>query len=637
MLPACRQFWPPPFIVVAFSVVWFSSTFAAGPCKGLIALGSELPLSGSHGALAKSGSVYANGFQSLVSTDGHFEVFYTTDTSSVHRVTSTDADNNGIPDFVELTAEVFEQSYKQYVDTMGYSPAKPCPLASPLGNRSTRYLVEIADLGNLGAFSSAGSYGLTFSCHSGRSLTAIENDFHCPNCTPAADLVNYGFHPPSIKQNYREEWEKALRVTIHHEYFHGIQYTMTENLQHFFTEASAVAFEELGAPDVNDYFQYAYSVFNSPGKSLASVEGLDEYGSGLWAIYLMQRFGRGILKEIWEDISLNGDGVFNSFERILSKQSGAGGLEQTWAHYCSQLALGASSSENVFSDAKDFPEIAVSAVINNGQLLKNTPQPLSFSRYLLRTNELAQIHIEGQNWKGFFVPQGKTDVIYPIGRLGALQFSSDSVLVGPSSFSNIGSLYLLGAHGTVTDTVQVTLNTVSEAVGFESEQSHWKATSSSVSATVSSALSSDRFLATRKDSPFLLENPTFQSNSVANKVTFWQIEAGGSVSQHKPILRFQSGTGVNTQSKVYRIMRGGNLQVMNSTFQNGEIVIPSAEWGMYALDNSVTSHLQIQSPRFKQSSITILGYSQLGRNQSNNAYNALGVRSTHAQGIRFKW
>ena len=58
--------------------------------------------------------------------------------------------------------------------------------------------------------------------------------------------------------SYSEKWNKGLRVTIFHEFYHALQlsYISFYTNESFWFEASAAGFEEITTPDVDDYITH---------------------------------------------------------------------------------------------------------------------------------------------------------------------------------------------------------------------------------------------------------------------------------------------------------------------------------------------------------------------------------------------
>ena len=111
----------------------------------------------------------------------------------------------------------------------------------------------------------------------------------------------------------------AARVTIAHELHHAIQmgnyvYRLADGFYH---EATSTAMEEFVFDDVNDYYSYINSkFFDIPNKQITAYEG---YGHAILNIFLRDRFGISIIKEIWEEMP-NMRAV-EAFSTVLSRHN----------------------------------------------------------------------------------------------------------------------------------------------------------------------------------------------------------------------------------------------------------------------------------------------------------------------------
>ena len=63
---------------------------------------------------------------SILSSGGHFKIHY--NTTGPHAVAPTDADANGVPDYVDEAARVFEAAWDLEINQLGYNPPL-CPMA----------------------------------------------------------------------------------------------------------------------------------------------------------------------------------------------------------------------------------------------------------------------------------------------------------------------------------------------------------------------------------------------------------------------------------------------------------------------------------------------------------------------------
>jgi hypothetical protein len=223
--------------------------------------------------------------------EGHFKIWYVTTTNDrpgAGRLDPSDADNDGIPDWVERCGEFFETSWQTEMNTLGYRPP-PADfqyhaqyVAQGLDDGGdSRYDVYIQDI-------APGIAGFTVpeQVISGRkvpSYIVVDNDYAGIKATLAAAL-------------------DLLRATAAHELFHAVQFGYDANEEGFWLEQSAVWMEDQVFDEVNDYVTYltGFSGFlTQPWVSLHTANGQHEFSGVLWPLYLSQRFGPGIVRSIW--------------------------------------------------------------------------------------------------------------------------------------------------------------------------------------------------------------------------------------------------------------------------------------------------------------------------------------------------
>ena len=193
-----------------------------------------------------------------------------------------DANENGIPDYVEWAAEAADSSYQLQINELGY----PDPIPS-----GTSYDIYLKDL------SSFGAYGLTntsrngiFSCGANSTSTCIysENDF-----------VGY---PANDSEN---QVKGALQVTIAHEFKHAIQYIQNkwEGETDQWAEMDATLMEEIVYDNVNDYYNYidnfSTDLFTEAHRSL--IPG--SYEDVTFALYFHETIGSDFWPLSWELIA----------------------------------------------------------------------------------------------------------------------------------------------------------------------------------------------------------------------------------------------------------------------------------------------------------------------------------------------
>ena len=227
-----------------------------------------------------AGAISTNQRQEYLSTSGNFSIHYVTE--GVDAVPNEDANENGIPDFVEWAAEAADSSYQLQVNELGY----PDPIPN-----GTSYDIYLKDL------SSYGAYGLTntsrsgiFACDANTTTTCIysENDF-----------VGY---PANDSDN---EARGALEVTIAHEFKHAIQYVQNgwQGETDQWAEMDATLMEEVVYDHVNDYYNYiddfSTDLFTQAHSSL--IPG--SYEDVTFALYFHESIGADFWPLTWELIA----------------------------------------------------------------------------------------------------------------------------------------------------------------------------------------------------------------------------------------------------------------------------------------------------------------------------------------------
>lgn len=257
--------------------------------------------------------------QQYLSKSRKFTIHYVT--NGIDAVPNTDANEDGIPDFVEWAAEAADSSYQLQINELGY----PDPI--PTG---TSYDIYLKDL------SSYGAYGLTntsrtgiFACGVNSTSTCIfsENDFA-------------GFPPNDHPEN---QAKGALQVTIAHEFKHAIQYIQNnwQGETDQWAEMDATLMEEVVYDNVNDYYNYiddfSTDLFTQAHRSL--IPG--SYEDVTFALYFHEIIGADFWPLSWELIAEDPQTTFlQAAQQVLKtkNKSWKPTLLQAYAfHYASGL------------------------------------------------------------------------------------------------------------------------------------------------------------------------------------------------------------------------------------------------------------------------------------------------------------
>lgn len=252
--------------------------------------------------------------QTYINTE-HFRIHY--DTTGGDAPPPIDINPaNGIPDYVDSTALIFEHVWTHEIDSLNYASILPDgePVSDGGQGGDSRYDVYLSNLGQL-------YFGITWEetlQPNGRTYSSymqVENDF--------AEFGAYG---------YADNPMAAMKVTAAHEFFHALHYSIdafeyTEGRAWWY-EVSSVWMEDVVFDEVNDYRFYLKYFFNYPWLGLETYSlnlgdiprVLHPYASCVWARYLNERFNdRDIIRRIWEICgAVPGYNVLSATDQVLN-------------------------------------------------------------------------------------------------------------------------------------------------------------------------------------------------------------------------------------------------------------------------------------------------------------------------------
>jgi len=229
---------------------------------------------------------------SVVSSPGHFRVHY--DTLGYHAPDLTDGDGNGIPDYIDSTLVYLEYAWNHEINTLGFIP--PIPDGGAGGGDELDVYIKEYGGGGYG-----GTYPVEMDDGAVSTYITIDNNF-------------------SEKQ-YASHGYDALKVATAHEFFHSIQYAYKANINlTWWMEQSAVWMEEQVWDEINDYIPYLEFFFYDVKRNktpLDSNSGNFMYGASIWPMYLSKRFGRDVIRDIWERLSEVEHPGIETFDDVL--------------------------------------------------------------------------------------------------------------------------------------------------------------------------------------------------------------------------------------------------------------------------------------------------------------------------------
>jgi len=279
---------------------------------------------------------------SYVTPDRRFRIHYAvTGADSVNPAsTIPEAVAAGVPDYIYETGVAAQRAQQLLVTTLGFDP--------PMSDRG----VDGPEYDFYVDNRPGSEYGRTewdFLDVSGRApgYSFVDNDFVGYNTTGLA----------------------ALRVTVAHEYFHGVQLNYRFHGEDiFFLEMSSVWFEDFAYDQVNDYYFYLRDFFNNPDRALHETDG---YESAIWLHYLVKRLRTSrIMLDLWKNAKL--EPAIRSFKTVLESSpykelfapspspfSQAFSEFYNWCYFTGRRA----DSSRYFEEGANYPPIKIAQTL----------------------------------------------------------------------------------------------------------------------------------------------------------------------------------------------------------------------------------------------------------------------------------
>lgn len=296
----------------------------------------------------------------------HFLLHYTgTGADAIYQFNDQDS-MPGVPNFIFNAGRIADSVWNHTVGTLGYTP----PISDGYYNGGGDGLLDIY-------FIDFGAYGAT-------AKDSIKDTFPVVKTTAYIFLENdYDAFP-----GYESNRLNALRVSIAHEFFHTVQFGIDAiemegaypDWNPAWVEMSAVYMEEEHYEEIDDYHNYLIYFYDVPqwsvrtGSSLLSPminywRNLHMYGSAVFPIFLSERFGKDIIRDIWDRCGdVAGPNWWLAVDDAIRNASGdTRTLEDEfqefalWNLFTRQRAI----TGSYFPDAADFDSVNLSARITS--------------------------------------------------------------------------------------------------------------------------------------------------------------------------------------------------------------------------------------------------------------------------------
>ncbi|MHB8057731.1 MAG: MXAN_6640 family putative metalloprotease [Desulfuromonadaceae bacterium] len=217
------------------------------------------------------------------------QVLTTTDSQGItiiidNRPPATDANANGVPDWVETVAQTFENVASSY-------SALEWKLAPTInGARYDVYLRDLAPLNYYGVTTSGVSAASASYPYAVSSWMELDNNY--------TDSLYLPYNPL-----------QSLQITAAHEYHHAIQYGYNYYFDVWYAEATSSWLEDELYDGVNQLYNYIPGWFNNSTKPLDLAVGADAvtvgagYGRWIFNRYLSEAHGPAMIRSAWEKLA----------------------------------------------------------------------------------------------------------------------------------------------------------------------------------------------------------------------------------------------------------------------------------------------------------------------------------------------
>lgn len=296
--------------------------------------------------------------------EGSFRIHYTrTGNDSVDMNYGVGEGN--VPNYVLTCAAYIDTVVSKEVTEIGYL----FPISDQMGKpgEDPRFDIYFTDLGQR-------FYGITYP----------ETIVGPPSPGYGARLTSWMNLNSDFKQipGYTTRPFQAMAVTIAHEFHHSIQWSYDaaeaeirngSQVYSWFFELTSTYIEDVVFDYVNDYYSYLDYFYGVPWMSLrmfvpASGSGtfseqLHCYAEAVFGLYLSQKYGDGLMREVWENCAaIAGFNTFRALDDALHAHGSS--FADAWAEFLVwNYFTGSRAKSWSFEEGENYPEIADEEVL----------------------------------------------------------------------------------------------------------------------------------------------------------------------------------------------------------------------------------------------------------------------------------
>jgi hypothetical protein len=315
----------------------------------------------------------------------------------------TDANGNGVPDFVEVVLSTSEHVYDVENVQLGWRPPKSDGTLGGSGLTDV-YLKQLGGRGLYGYAAPDPAQRPTDADHSVYAYLVLDNDYSHDDFPQYASPLT------------------PLDVTLAHEYNHVLQFGYDFFQDTWMLEATATWMEGKVYPEAFDYLQYLpawtrfttqpITTFNSLDQS--DAHNLKVYAASLWNKWLDGRYGQEVIRGAWEDSLATDPPSFavKAYDRSIRGHGGPGfGAE--FDRFAAATAEWR-EPDSGFPDGSRYPDVPRAATVSVGG--RGSTRKLNHTTYALlgvRPSSAARVRL------GVAAPAGTSAAVAIVGRTGS--------------------------------------------------------------------------------------------------------------------------------------------------------------------------------------------------------------------------
>ena len=224
----------------------------------------------------------ANGFANMKHTfeTEHFVLHYSTVSASDAVPALDESGIRGVPDYIEVAAQSWEDIWQVQVVQLGY----PAPKGVTAQNKFHVYFDKIPYYGYCMPTNVELEALSPVPVGTASAYIVINNDF-------------YGFPPNDEDRTGTEVIRSgALKVTQAHEFMHALQFAINVYGSGWLMESHATWAEDAVYDDINDWHWYINSFLATPDLPIFNRY---LYGAAYFQNYLTERYGVDVARQIW--------------------------------------------------------------------------------------------------------------------------------------------------------------------------------------------------------------------------------------------------------------------------------------------------------------------------------------------------